>query len=277
MKKILVPTDFSENSVLALSYAIEIAKSMEAEIQVLHILSSKSVGSLLPVAKKEQKRNAEKQMENLMNRIQFHAGNLSIEPQFFEGKASSQIVLAAEHADIDLIVMGTAGAGGLKGLLLGSTTSAVMEETRKPLLVIPQDCRPEGFEKIVLAIDNNPPETLEEVNMPVKFVKEFGTYPEIIHFGNELDNPDDLEAKLGFLDAFDNYSISYAYGKNNKAIEEKIQDFAALKKADLICMIRQDKDIWDRLLTGSNTRKQVLHSDIPLLILHKIQIPEPII
>lgn len=268
MMKILVPVDFSETSVLALAYAIEVSKSFNANLLILNTYEVyKGITPIVNVDEISHK-SAKNSMNDLLKKIAIHAHDLPIETLTLPGSAPTNIVKISEENSIDLIIMGTTGASGLKELFLGSTTGAVIAKTKKPILVIPEKCRPEGFENIVFAVGNDKITSRAEVEPLLWFAREFACNLDVIHFGTEYENPDKIADNLGFLDELYSYCITYAYGEKEKSIEHQIQDFAHEKDADLICMIRQNKSFWQRLFNGSATEKQVFHSKIPLLILH---------
>jgi len=268
MMRILVPVDFSETSVLALAYAIEVSKSFDASLLILNTYEVHQGAIAIINVSEALHQAAEKNMEDLLKKIATHAHSLPIETLISQGFAPQTIVDTAEKNSIDLIIMGTTGASGLKEFFLGSTTSAVIAQTKKPVLVIPEKCPPEGFENIVFAVGNDKITSHAEVEPLLWFVREFASNLDVIHFGTEDENPDEVAENLTFLDELNNYCITYAYGGEQKRIEQQIQEFAHQKDADLICMIRQNKTFWQRLFNGSATEKQVFHSEIPLLILH---------
>ena len=268
MMKILVPVDFSDPAVLALAYAIEVAKSFKAELLILNTYEIHQGTETIISLNSALHEAAEKKMEALLDKIAVHAHGLSVDTIILQGFAPKTIVDTAEKNSSDLIVMGTTGASGLKEFFLGSTASSVIAQTQKPVLVIPEKCRPEGFENIVFAIGNDKVTSQSEVEPLLWFVREFASNLDVIHFGTEDENPEEVADNLTFLDELNNYCITYAYGGKENRIEEQIQEFAIEKDADLICMIRQNKSFWQRLFSGSATEKQVFHSQIPLLILH---------
>jgi len=269
MMRILVPVDFSETSVLALAYAIEIAKSFDSTLLILNTYEMHQGAVAVVNMSEVLHKTAHKNMDDLLKKIAVHAHDLPIETLITQGYASRTIVDTAEENSIDLIVMGTTGASGLKEFFLGSTASAVIAQTKRPVLVIPEKCQPEGFENIVFAVGNDKITSPAEVEPLLWFVREFACNLDVIHFGTEDENPEEVSENLTFLDELSSYCVTYAYGGGKEQrIEQQIQKFAHEKDADLICMIRQNKTFLQRLFNGSATEKQVFHSEIPLLILH---------
>jgi universal stress protein A len=142
LRRILVPTDFSEHSRHALSYGIALAEKFGAELHLLHVFQELSVyqpdavtaGPPLvpPVGALAAAGRAalEKLMEDeRLARVQVHA-------EVREGPPVEEIVdYAHEHA-IDLIVIATHGRGWLAHLLMGSVAEKVVRKAPCPVMAV---------------------------------------------------------------------------------------------------------------------------------------------
>lgn len=141
-KKILAPTDFSEQSDLALDYAIGMANGCdgEAEIDVIHVIEpavyptewgfshpgfSSLEQELEAASKLELDKIAKKLLEaGIKNKI-----------SVLIGRASDKIIEYANENCIDLIVIAAYGKSGIEHLLFGSTTDRVLRKAPCPALV----------------------------------------------------------------------------------------------------------------------------------------------
>lgn len=262
MKNILVPVDFSNHSVIALSHAIELSKNLGENIVVLNTYQEGVDFS----TKEELYKEAKEKMDNLMNEMSIHSGDVKITPMILHGVAVDKITQTAKNRNCDLIVMGSKGASGLKEVFLGSVAGGVISESEIPVLIIPNKSERVGFYKIVFALGQDKINK-KDVTPLLRFMKAFSSELELVHFGNEEGNSLEESDRLAFLEGVENYRMNYAYGKSDSDIENKIQKFAKEKDADLICMIRRNRTFWQRLFGKSATMKQAYHSGIPLLIL----------
>ncbi len=130
-KTLLVPVDFSETSKAALDYAISIAKEEGAEITVLHVWEESpllSLAGLLPLGDEQSdgllSSFEKKQRENLDKFIaQFDYPKLK--PMIKGGAPAVEIVRCAEELSVDLIIIGSIGKTGIRGMLLGNTAERV--------------------------------------------------------------------------------------------------------------------------------------------------------
>ncbi|RYF88628.1 MAG: universal stress protein, partial [Chitinophagaceae bacterium] len=134
MKKMLVPSDFSDNSLVALTYAIELSKVTGASLAVFHCLlpSSDLVFASLDELSREQQAQKELKLvsEQLRNQVSEayrklgmtvpHSTQVGVEINPLVVEKIMDVALT-QHAD--LIVMGTHGASGFRGRLFGSNTS----------------------------------------------------------------------------------------------------------------------------------------------------------
>jgi nucleotide-binding universal stress UspA family protein len=130
LKKILFCTDFSEHSERALQYALSLAMEYNAELTLLHILEN------VPTKAEIESRTA-KVLRELEMPIPNDAGNwCKIKPAVRAGKAFEEIILLANEAQTDLIIMGVRGRNALDLALFGSTTQRVIQLGPCPVLAV---------------------------------------------------------------------------------------------------------------------------------------------
>src|SRR5262249_47463189 len=134
LHRILVPTDFSKHSRNALVYAAAFADKFGAEIYLLHVFPDlalflpDTVTAGPPLLPPLDQINASV-LAGLQRVIQENQlERLTVHPEVREGTPFYEIVRFAKEKDIDLIVMGTHGRGGLAHVLLGSVTEKVVRK-----------------------------------------------------------------------------------------------------------------------------------------------------
>lgn len=138
IKRILVPTDFSDHSLKALDYAIDFARSQaRVEIVLLHVIEpiryTRFVGEI-SVAMEQQREEAAEQIAALEKRARERHARCRSEVQF--GVPYQEIVEAAEKSRADLIIIATHGTTGLAHLLLGSVAERVVQMAKCPVLIV---------------------------------------------------------------------------------------------------------------------------------------------
>ena len=139
---ILIPTDGSNLSELAVTNALQFAKAMKAKITALHggvpfhILAADS--EALTDTRRDYEKHARRKSDEIMSAIQKKAKNLGVDCHsrvVTNEHPYEAIIKAAEAEECDLIVMASHGRKGVKGLLLGSVTQKVLTHSRIPVLV----------------------------------------------------------------------------------------------------------------------------------------------
>jgi len=141
-KKILVCTDFSENSEPARHLACEYAKAFGSTLLLVHVIDSFSsfpsyvdwVGDELEGILSRLQETARKNLDALGN----ECGQSGIEVKTCarEGLPPQEIAKLAEEENVDLVVMGTHGRTGVRHLLMGSVARNVLRSVHRPVLIV---------------------------------------------------------------------------------------------------------------------------------------------
>jgi universal stress protein A len=140
LRRILVPTDFSDESRAALAYGAALAETFSASLHVLHVLQAIVTPEAVPVQYESRQLEAAVEATAWEELRELLAGDeyarlqatLAIE----WGTPASEIIRYAREHEIDLIVMGTHGRGGLKRLILGSVAESAVRGAPCPVLTI---------------------------------------------------------------------------------------------------------------------------------------------
>jgi nucleotide-binding universal stress UspA family protein len=159
MRKILIPTDFSENASNAVRYAFDMFHGIEDVEYVLlnaydvpHGGSNTMLVSITDILKKD----SEAGLKKCLKKMEMDTEKHNIRTISMHGTLSAVIEEILKKEDFNLIVMGTLGAGGLKKVLLGSNTSDVVKKIKRPVLIVPHAARYELPDKILLTTDFKP-------------------------------------------------------------------------------------------------------------------------
>jgi nucleotide-binding universal stress UspA family protein len=160
-KRILCPVDFSEYSSRALRYAVAFAQQHHSRLFLYHCLAPvpAAVYSEMPSGTQAWDDHSNERLEKLLK--SFPAENLDAITKVDSGDPARRIVRIASEENIDLIVMGTHGAGGYEAFLMGSITNKVLHKTKTPLLAV---CRPA---RAVLSGDPNEPLLIGKILCPL--------------------------------------------------------------------------------------------------------------
>ena len=142
VKRILVPSDFSEASGEALATAIAFARAFDARIDLIHVFVEPTYVlpppvelATFPFDLREIMIKVEASLDTERQRVA-EAG-IPVEAQTISGRAAPEIVEHAKKIGADLIVMGTHGRSGFQHALLGSVAERVVHHSPCPVLVVP--------------------------------------------------------------------------------------------------------------------------------------------
>lgn len=141
LRKVLVPTDFSESARHAFSYGVSFAREFKAELVLLHVVENLTVGyasDLFPVPMAEvfQEISGYAKAELAKLAEEAKQKQVAVSELVAQGKPSAEIIRYAAENAVDMIVLGTHGKGMLDQALFGSTTERVVRRAPCPVLTV---------------------------------------------------------------------------------------------------------------------------------------------
>ena len=276
MKRILVPVDFSPTSKKALMYAVDIASKSGGTVILYHLfvpLKSSPAGVLYNVreSNKQLEANHLKRLQRLKKKVLADAKKeIPVSTLIGRIPVVKNILEFAKNNHIDLIVMGTQGASGLKKITIGSIAGKVMESSHIPVLLVPEKFAWKKPKKILFTT------TLCKSDSKV--------FPALLSFANLYD------AQITFLNLRDPHQLygykekeefeMYAYSVQRTFDHVNIQfrqldTFSVAKTMenlyeeipyDLLVMARRKLDFLTRFLQKSFTKRMAYITTQPLLV-----------
>ncbi len=279
MKRILVPTDFSLHAENALRVAANLAKKHNGEIYLLHMLglpmhlmadsntipdnfSSKSAGGppeALFFIKMAHKRFQEVLNSDFLKDITVHETIQNY--QVFEG-----IIDSAHKHNVDLIVMGSQGASGVKEMTIGSNTEKVVRTSNIPVLVIKKTHTEFDLNDLVFPSEftNEYKDSFLKV---VDFAKKINAKMHLlmVNTPNKFITTDQAEERMNeFIKDvnLDNYTLNIY---NEVSIEKGILSFSNAIKADIIAMSTHGRKGLSHFFNGSLSEDLVNHAKKPVV------------
>jgi universal stress protein A len=139
IKKILVPTDFSEASNSVYRYALRFGQQFSAELHIVHVLESILVPQLaglppMPMFSEDERALDESKLSTWAGSM--NTMGVKTQTMLRNGIAAHEIVEIAKQLDVDLIIMATHGYTGWKHFCIGSTAERVVRAAPCPVLVV---------------------------------------------------------------------------------------------------------------------------------------------
>jgi nucleotide-binding universal stress UspA family protein len=248
-RRILVPIDFSDNSIRALNYAMIWAKKLNCELVLLHIDESLSLmssftkiffgkGSKAP----KLRVNPTESLIKLCKTIEENE-SIKAEPVYSKGVIWERIIEKSQLHDVDLIVMGTHGAKGIENFLAGSNTYSVVDNSKIPVISTLGDAEfQKEIKNILLPIDHSK-ETRQKVDEAIFVAQLFGS--DITVMGCTISDDEKIHFHTNkIVDQVINYIEEvgikthrhFTYGEN---LSNLILPYADECKADLIIIMTE--------------------------------------
>ena len=272
MKRILVPTDFSEQAENALKVAAQLAGKYDAEIFLLHMIElpadmSNPVGETrshdLPEALFFMKM-AKKKFTQLLSSP--YLSGLKVHDTVEFNQAYEGILDSSKKHGCDFIVMGSQGASGFKEMFIGSNTEKVVRTSDIPVLVIKNEHPTFEVKNFVFATN------LEEHGKNIfRKVVEFAEFMNAklhlvyINTANEFITSEAIDNRLKkYLENlnFSNYEF-HVY--NDDSIETGILNFARKINADLVGIATHGRKGLSHFFNGSISEDLVNHAKSPVI------------
>ncbi len=275
MKKVLVPTDFSEQAGNALKVANKIAQKSGCEVILMTVIEpTKSFSSTSDVSSIEDSieqkyiqylvENAEGRMRKLMNEVEFANTNCTTRVEI--GNIYKAITEMVMKENVDMLIMGTQGSSGLDEILIGSNTEKIVRTATCPVLTVRN--APESFngEHIVFATSLKE-EQIPSIHKLQTFQKLFDAHihllyvitPAAFNTTREINQLKDNFVKKAGLE---NYTF-HVYSEANE--ESGILHFTEDFGVDMIAVATHQRKGWRHFFSGSIAENIVNHARKPVL------------
>ena len=270
MKRILVPTDFSEHADEALKLAAKIAKKNGSKIFLLNLLELPR--ELNDSIKKESNspelmvyiKKANEKLQKIKEQPYLKGITISTTVQF--ERAFDGILSFNKKNKIDLIVMGSHGSTGIEEILIGSNTEKIVRLSEIPVLVVKKGSNTFNIKNIVFASDFSE-ETKKPFIKMIEFAKIFDASLNLVM----MCTPNSFKTTVvaqnimkNFISDFklENYSI-HIYNDYN--IEKGIINFTNMIGADLIGLCTHGRTGLSHYFYGSISEDIVNHTIKPII------------
>lgn len=279
---ILVPTDFSEQSLLALEQAYALAKILNVEITLLHVIPDTTGDIGLGLFSKWNPKMHQSDYEDSCNarllQISESASKISwikVNPLLLKGKVPDKIVMIARDIYAKFIVMAANSSDPEhKKSFIGSNTSRVIRDAPCPILTFNGNNIREQFETIVLPLDLTE-ETQQKVSKAIELAKYYNSTIRVISIilTDEKEVIEKLTSQLKqvkeYIENRDIYTTSkIIYGdKTLRKLTSYILDYAREINGDLIMIMTPETNLLEKFL-GNIDNEIICLSKIPVLTVH---------
>jgi len=280
MRKILIPTDFSENALNALDYALELFKYDPCKFYIMHAYQDE-IYSDKALLTRETMDEVTRIINNTsllkLEDIKKHINKVSPNPRHAYHMISSNSMLIDEadkivdEENIDIIVMGTRGKTNDRKLTFGSHTLQVLKYVQCPVLAIPENYKYSQPKHVLFPTNYLIPYKRRELKLLCEMVSPYRAEIDMLYISKSK--------KLSLRQEDNQNFIKEELCKNNiqfktvndKNITNTIYAYIEENEVDMLVMVNTRHSFFENILFNSKVDKISLHINIPFLTLQNIR------
>ena len=276
MRKIILPTDFSENASNALRFACQLFKYEKSEIILLHAYAEKVYtdesllsNELMDELKTITKEKSEKALTEISSSMhdEFCNPRHSIKSVAAFGDLVDEVNNLVNSENADLVIMGTRGATNDRNLGLGSNTLLVLKYVQCPVLAIPANFNYQEPKKILFPTNFLIPYQKRELKIVGEIARDFKSEIHFLYLSKHKTTSARQKDNLEFLKQ-QFYNIKTEEHQSEELQKEKaIEEFITENKIDLLVMVNSRHTYLEDMLLTSTIDKVGLQPKVPLLAL----------
>ncbi|WP_158849166.1 universal stress protein [Algibacter sp. L1A34] len=281
MRKILIPTDFSENANNAIEFAVNLFKYDISEFYIMHayqddIYANESALTKANLAdvKSEMRKKSQKELENTIREIE----NISPNPRhtFYPISANNLLIeeadIVVDDQNIDIIIMGTKGKTNDKKITFGSHTLQVLKYVQCPVLAIPENYKYTQPRHILFPTDYMIPYKRRELKLLCEMASPYRAVIDVLYISKieklsmrQLDNQKFIDEELC------KNTVNFKVEKS-KHIINTIYKYLKENHVDMLVMVNTRHSFLENILFQSTTIDELsLNLDIPFLALQNMK------
>ena len=276
MKRIILPTDFSDNALNAARYALKLFEDHEctfylintytpAIYQAEYVLHSPGQIGLGDIYQSESQEQLEKLQKQLQREFKNPKHTLITHSAF--NILVDEVVSMTENEQADFVIMGTQGASGAKEIFLGTHTVHVIKKSRKPVLAIPAVYTFTAPTSILFPTDYEIDYQVEELSVLLELAAMLGAKIHVLHIASGYGLTDNQKMNKSTLEQILAPLKSEFYEVPSQEVIEAINNFQKEHRVELLAMVQNKHTFLERLFIEPVIKKIGFHVSIPFMVL----------
>lgn len=269
---ILIPVDFSEESIAAIHYAELLTPMINSRIHLVHVIEDKNP-LLFFVADKDKsklERQIKEKLENIIQMVSFST-EMEVSYNVLYGNIIDTILKEAKELKTKLIIVGTTGSTDIRKKIIGSNALRIIREATCPVISIKSKESFKQINKILLPLDASKV-TKQKVEIALQFAKYFNAKIELVSVetGNNFLVSDSAimqleEVSEKILEREIDCSIKLIKSSHSSSkMAEAILQFGKEVEADIIMVMTQQESNFNQYNVGSVAKEIIHHANIPV-------------
>ena len=288
MKTILLPVDFSTNTLATCKHAIYLAGQAKTKLFLFHIYPDQIIvpDSSFPVGIDNDtmfnvefietlRKQAEESMIKLKDEIldlikQETYANIEVNYLVTGGDPEWEIRAICEEINPELIVMGTEGEGK-KGILEGSMAENIMTRAKIPVVAVPESFKKDQIQNIMYATNFSNMD-IASINKVFALLKEMDIFVHVVHFQFDEKNEKSRVLMDEIEQAFNKEKITGKITFNLIRANDKtdiLEVFTKKHQIDMISFLSHKRNFFQNLFSPKISKKDFFKLDLPMLALHE--------
>ena len=270
MHKVLIPLDYSNASIHAAEYAMDLLGNQPTRFVFLNVIDIRHSSIGLGGLKEKQEQGIKDDMDRIYSKLcdcNNYPGH-SFEKHLIHSETISGIVGFAERTGASSIFMGTTGATGIKEKLMGSVASGVIRQALCPVMAIPSMADYSHIKRIALATDFKKVKDFDSYEYLLSLLKLYKVELQILNIAVKEQKVGMEQTMSGVM--MENYlkriPHRYEFVQSDSPVQA-ILDFVKTHDIQILAMLKHDYTMIKSLFTKSSVEKVAMQTHIPLLAL----------
>lgn len=278
MKRILLPTDFSDNALQAMNYALQIFEAQECTFFLMHtytppvyhteyLIGSPGQIGLGDVMHETSLTQLEQLQVQLAAKYQNPKHGFVVHTAF--NTLVNEVIQTIDNEEIDLVVMGTKGATGAKEILLGTNTVHVIKKATCPVIAVPPNFGYEAPKEILFPTDYEIRYCKEKFGALLTIARQHRSRINVLHVRTGYDlnefqekNKSQLESLLGSQGLF--------HEMPDSGVIDAINSFQIREKINFLVMVQNKHTFLERLFIEPVIKKVGFHITVPFMVIPQL-------
>ena len=268
MMRILLPTDFSDGSMIAIRSAMAMYGTGEAEIILFHTVHFGSTEPSLPSFVDEMMANARRDLLDFEKKCRGTEPPSTVRITTVVGRGILEVAIdqLARERHVDVVVMGARGQGG--ALRWGSNTEAVVKRCHTPVIVVPQEWKQAPLKRILYADDRYEVKRRRSVEAMLDLARRHSAGIAMVYVRRDTGDPLPVSELALNTEWFEGIKVS----QNTLAGDNVVESLGQLAESGdwgMMAVLHRHLDVVEAIFHRSVAKRLALHSSVPLLVMQE--------
>jgi nucleotide-binding universal stress UspA family protein len=270
MKKIIIPTDYSESSQITIAYAAHLAQKTGATLVLYHAFFVPVDVTQVPVQLAAVDGLTSENIAKLKVLVQEISEKYNIEVEYYVSPLplADELIELVAKIDADLVVMGRHETQDWERTLFGSSMAEVVKKATFPVLVIPEGTQFHPLTHFLFACDYEFIPSAASLSVLQELAIAFQAQLQVLYVDTSYTTQENsgMDSSISFENLSKEVNRKYVFIEADdilEGIEQAMQEY----QADLLIMAPHKHNFLDHLLGKSHTLKMAFDIDMPLLVL----------